>query len=271
MEEWSDAADELRNAIRALAVGIRPVTIVEQGTGKISPTGTSFILGAGYRRILVSAEHVVSGPELKLFGVSPHGSTGWPKHYWRLVPSAEAIPEADIVWAAATISDETDAATSAAIPLRTVLPFFPFDEGASVVAVGYPASRGKLRDAQQTLSSQLMSVVCNCAAASVYDALDLDRRVHFAMTYDQDACVGIDGAATVGAKPKGMSGGPAFLATYEPAGDGRYVAVPRLVGIMTEYHASPHNVIVGVRIEHVLDGMEYWADRDGALYAAEAV
>lgn len=154
---------------------------MEQGTGRISPTGTSFIIGAGHRRLLVAAEHVVVGPELKVFYVSPQGSTAWPKQYWRLTASSVPSPEASIVWAAAPISDVTDEATSTAIPLSTVLPFFPFDEGASLVAVGYPASMAKLRDAQQTLSSQLMSVVCNCSPTSVYDALGLDARVHFAM------------------------------------------------------------------------------------------
>jgi hypothetical protein len=257
--------------IAELAVGIRPVTIVRQGSGRISPSGTSFILGAGHRRILVSAEHVVDGPERKLFGVSPHGSTAWPDRYWRLAPAAGSAPEADVAWAAATITDEADEATAAAIRIEAVLPFFPFDEGASLVAVGYPASRGKIRNAQQTLSNQLMSVVCNASPETVYNDLALDSRVHFAMAYDPAACVGIDGQPIVGAKSKGMSGGPAFLVTAEPTGNGAQVIVPRLVGIMTEYHGPPHNVIVGVRIEHLLDGLEFWDDRPGALYIAEVV
>lgn len=271
MDDGSDPTAGLREAIRALAVGIRPVTIVEQGSGKISPSGTTFILAAGPRRILATAEHVVVGPETKLFGVSPHGSTAWPNRHWRLVASGDGVPLADIAWAAATIGEDADEPTAAAIPLEAVLPFFRFEEGASVVAVGYPASRAKLRDAQQTLSSQLMSVVCSCSPSSVYRAMRLDPQVHFAMSYDQASCVGLDGAGVVGAKPKGMSGGPAFLATYEPVGDGAYTAVPRLVGIMTEYHGPPDNVIVGVRIEHLLDGLEFWADREGALYIGEAV
>lgn len=47
--------------------------------------------------------------------------------------------------------------------------------------------------------------------------------------------------------------------------------MPRLVGIMTEYHSAPHNVIVGVRIEPLLDGMKYWETREEALCVAEAV
>ena len=179
-------------------------------------TGSATSLAASSsRRIVVTAEHVLAGPEAKHLGVSRNNSVRWPEKYWRLSAIDPDLPEADVAWAVADVAAEADDVVRAAIPLALALPIPPIAESASLVAVGYPASRGKLKNAHALLSAQLMSVVGKAVSARVLEDLKLDPRVHLGMLYEQAACVDLDGNPSVGAHPKGMSGGAMFLALSE--------------------------------------------------------
>lgn len=75
------------------------------------------------------------------------------------------------------------------------------------------------------------------------------------MSFHQDACVDEYSLPAPAAHPKGMSGGPMFVAAYQtdPAGVDRFV--PRVVGVLTEYHAHPEYVLVALRTDIVLDAL----------------
>jgi len=240
----------------------RPISLLEDGSGKLRPTGTAFVLASGNRRVFVTAEHVVEGHELKYVGLSPEGGVYWPKKYWKLVPLIQDLPPADVAWATTNLAPDASPDLAAALPLDLARPEFRLDEGSSLVAIGYPASRAKVKQAHSVIATELMSVVGEAAPPNTYSELALDPRVHLAVTYRKDGLVDASGSRIVGAHPKGMSGGGLFVVTYGQPRDRPLLVVLFLAGVLIRFHSAPHNVMVATRIECLLDGLD--VPRSGA-------
>ena len=250
----------LPEAARALAAAIKPITIVEDGSGKRRPWGSAFVLSRGEQRIIVTAHHVVEGPQVKYMGLSSAGSIQWPRHYSVLDRVTAELPVADVAYAIASMKPDAEPDLFTAIPLAQVLPDSRLAPGASLLAAGFPGSLGKLRDAQARLRNELLYAVGSAVPADAYTALGLDQRVHLAMTYDRMACRSVSGKQVVGPLPKGMSGGVLFLLTIETRDNEEKFLVSRVVGILEAYHQDPANVMVATRIECLLDGLDIVRD-----------
>lgn len=67
------------------------------------------------------------------------------------------------------------------------------------------------------------------------------------MTYAQEGRINLDGSQANGAHPRGMSGGALFMMGV--GGAGNAVAIPFLVGILTQYH-NDVSTLVATRIAH---------------------
>jgi hypothetical protein len=255
-------------AARSAARAIRPVTRVLDGSGRLEHTGTAFILGNQNERLVVTAEHVLKGPEAKRIGISESGSLSWPRNYRRLASTTGHGPDADIAFTFAEIEPSGDGTLSAAIPLESVTHSLTAIEGMSLLAVGFPSSKAKLRDAQTKLSTKLMYVVTLAEPDKAYETLELDQAVFIATRYDRKALRGLDGEEFVGADPHGMSGGVLFQPLLVSDIDGKQEVLLRVAGVLTRYFDDPQNTLVATRIDCLRDVVAPYRSPSSRLYYA---
>ncbi|MBP7621298.1 MAG: hypothetical protein KA745_10050, partial [Gemmatimonadales bacterium] len=71
----------LRAALEQIGDAIKPIMSVEDGSGRVRPSGSSFLLSVFDARFHVTAAHVVEGPRPKIVGLSPEGGATWPTAY----------------------------------------------------------------------------------------------------------------------------------------------------------------------------------------------
>jgi hypothetical protein len=263
-----EQAAALQAVVRQLANCIRPISLIEDGSGGKRFTGSALVVATGLRRIVITAEHVVSGPETKFLGVSEVGGSNWPKEYFRVVPVDETEAPTDIAFAVAEVALDNPDDSGRSLPIELLYPGHHFAVGTSMVAVGFPGSKAKSRDGQTRLNAKLMSVVGDLASEDVYIDIGKKLTTHLAMTFRQDACVDEHNQPAPAAHPKGMSGGAMFVAAYDTDHEGRSRFVPRVVGLLTEYHRAPIDVIVAVRIDVVLDALGIRPDGAQQRYRA---
>lgn len=164
-------ATALQAAVRGLASCVRPLSLIEEGSGGKRFIGSAFIVAAGQRRIVITAEHVVSGPEVKFLGLSEAGGINWPKDYFRVEAVDTSRTSPDIAFAIADVAAEDPTSEVRPLPIDLLYPGQSFEVGASMVAVGFPGSKAKSREGQSRLSAKLMSVVGDLAPDDVYSRL----------------------------------------------------------------------------------------------------
>jgi hypothetical protein len=230
------------------------VSLIEEGTGDWRLTGSAFVVSAAERRIAITAEHVVRGPQKKFLSLSASGGLPWPREYLKLesVQMGEAPPDIALAIAEVTSAEPADLGP---LPIDLLLPGQQFEPGTSMVGVGFPSSKAKVRGVNRTLATKLMSVVGDLTSDEVCERIGKSAATHLAMTFRQDACVDENSLPAPAARPKGMSGGPMFVAAYHTDASGTTRMIPRLVGVLVEHHDAPENVLVAVRIEVVLDAL----------------
>lgn len=248
----SEDSSALQAAIRKIAGAIRPIAEIEEGSGGKRFVGSAVVLAAGRRRPTVTAAHVVSGPGTREMSLSAFGSVVWPRKYWNVVPVDANGSDPDVAYAIANVEAARADEVGPAISLDQILPDQQFREGTSMVAVGFPASKNRIRTGEPTMQSRIMSVVGDLVSDQQYVSVGADPSTHLVMVYRQSSCVDGEGNPVVGALPRGMSGGAMFVATHHP----EMGFVPMLVGILTEYHPPPHGLLVAARIEVVLDALD---------------
>lgn len=242
-------------AARAAARAIRPVTRVKDGSGRLKQEGTAFILGNEHERLVVTAEHVVAGPEPAMFGVSREGSLPWPRRYKRLVTASDQGPHADVAYFFAELGPTADENLAAALPLATAVRGLQVEPGMSLLAVGYPESKAKFRDAQTRLSNKVMSVVTQAKSREVYADLGLDPAVFIATHYDAQALLSLDGGPSVGSDPHGMSGGVLFLPVEQRVEGGEHRVLLFVAGVLIQHRPTPQNTLISTRIDCLLDAV----------------
>lgn len=259
MDHERGGLDELMEGMQSIIDAFRPVMSVEQGSGRVAPTGTAFVVADEARRIIVTAEHVLRGPEDKLLGVSEEGSIRLPRKFSRLERLSAESPPADVAW----MSLETPGDGNA---FRTTIPFalassmVSMTHGATYLAVGQPASKSRVVDAQSALSSKVMMAFLELAPPAVSSALRLDERIQLAFTYPPDTSDKVRNGALPPAHPRGMSGGAMVATSRMRRRDGTTRMIPLLVGVLTEFHKE-HQAFVATRLEHL------WATRHVGKWA----
>jgi hypothetical protein len=247
---------------------VRPISLAEQGSGGKRFVGSAFIVSSGLHRIVVTAEHVVRGPETKFMGMSIAGSLEWPTQYSRIEPFDSATPLPDVAFAFVEVTPDAEDGIATAISIDLLLASRTFEPGASMVAVGFPGSQARAKSAQTILSAKLMSVVGDLAPEEVYARIGKRSDTHLAMSFRQDACVDENGKPAMASHPRGMSGGAMFVAAYHTGSSGQTRFIPRIVGVLTEYYPDPENIIVAARIECVLDALGIRPEGAAARYRA---
>jgi hypothetical protein len=262
------SASDLQREIALLAPSVRPISMFEEGSGGRRFIGSSFVLSHGNQQLVITAEHVVSGPETRFLGVSASGGVLWPKNYSRLEPIDPTTPYPDVAFAFAKVDNSLEPDIPPPLPRSIVLERHQFAEGSSMVAVGFPGSRAKARNAQTKLVAEWMSVIGDLAPEDVYSRIGKSASTHLAMEFHQNGCVDENSRPAPAAHPKGMSGGPMFVAAYRASPGQPDKIVPRLVGVLTEYYPDPDNVIVALRIEAALGALDPHRSPTRPLYRA---
>ncbi len=265
MTEQDPAASAFYEGIRVISDAFRPVLEAKEGSGGRKVIGTALVVGEANTRFVVTANHVVSGPKAKFIGVTGQDTVSWPRRYSILEAKQQGLPDADVAWVTATVSDN-DTVFRAHLPMALARAAIPDAEGPVYVAVGFPGSKSKLWHGEGRLAAKLMSAVVQKAPRESWEQLALDERVQIAMTYSQDARTSLDGAPVVGSHPRGMSGG-ALMALMR-AGDNISVAIPFLIGILTQYH-DDIDTLVATRVSHLWDATPAFGRADGLYRQAE--
>ena len=93
----------LQDAVRHIASCVRPISIVEPGSGRKRFVGSAVVVASGSQRVIVTAAHVVEGSEHKLVGMSPKGSIPWPTNYSLVEPLDDSVPPIDLAFCAAEV------------------------------------------------------------------------------------------------------------------------------------------------------------------------
>ena len=264
MTEGPAAATVIADAIRHLSDAFRPVLYAEEGSAGRRTTGTAFVVEDDERRLVVTAKHVLRGCEQKYFGVVGQNTVKWPRRYSTLEALQPGLPDADLAWASATVAKD-DEALAAAIPIALTKADLCEQTGSAYVAVGFPTSKAKLRDAQAVLHAKLMAAVVELAPAAHCSQLGLHPQVQMGLTYSQHDRTDLLGDPTVGAVPTGMSGGAVFALMKALTTDGSEHAVPFLVGVLTEFHEQ-ENTLVATRIKHLWTAIGAWPQPEPPLY-----
>jgi hypothetical protein len=240
-------ASALNDGIQRVSGAFRPVFVAEEGSGGRKATGTAFVVGENNRRFLLTAEHVVKGPHKKFVGVIGEDTFPWPRNYSKLAAKQEGLPDADIAWASATVT-QSDTALRDHLPFALARAAIPDEDGAVYVAVGFPVSKAKIRLGEGIAAAKLMTAVVHRAPSEVLNDLSLDPRIQIAMAYSQDGRTNLDGSSAKGAHPQGMSGG-ALFALMSTQSENKTVVIPFLIGILTQYHIDI-NALVATRVAH---------------------
>lgn len=240
---------ELRDAFQPFAHTVRPLMEIEDGSGRRLPVGTAVLVQSNAARYVLTAAHVVSGPTTKLIGVFEQDAIAWPRPYSLLKPMEGNLPDADLAWATATALPG-DTALSPGLPMALALGNVPDAPGSAYIAVGFPGSRAKVRHPDGLLNSKMMIAVVERAPPAAASAVVKDARVQMALHYSQAGRTGLDGSPTVGAHPKGMSGGAVFAVLQATTPKGSIEFLPFLAGIVTEFHADIAT-LVATRVTHL--------------------
>jgi hypothetical protein len=246
------SSDAFQRAVQEIADCVRPISVVESGSGGRKFIGSAVVIATASKRVVVTANHVIAGPEGKLIGMSSDGSIRWPSNYSRVEPVGDLAPPVDLAFIVAEVESQNPFDILPALPAGNILPGQDFPAGTSLIAVGFPASRAKSRDAQTRLRTHRMSVVGDLASESVHWMVNRDPVSFLCMEFRQDRVFDTVGSPATASHPRGMSGGALFAAAFLADGESvRYT--PRLVGILIEYHDEPANVIVAARIDCLLE------------------
>jgi hypothetical protein len=110
----------------------------EEGSGSRRFISSSFVFGHRNRQLVITAEHVVSGPETKFVGVSPSRGVLWPKEYSRLEPMGSNTLYPDVAFAFVKVDVSREPDIPPPLPMSLVLGGQQFADGSSMVAVGFP-------------------------------------------------------------------------------------------------------------------------------------
>ena len=244
---------KVRAAARDVGKCILPVFETEEGSGGRRHVGSAFVIRAGDRAAFVTAAHVVDGPTRKTVVLSEAGKLQrWPARHGVLVPVGAGISDADVAYMTGSFTEDTGALRT--ITVDTIATNLTVQTDMSFVAIGYPGSRTRIMNGNQTLRPVTFTGISSPVSSDGFARLGLDPRVHLAMKYDAKKMIGPDGSKMEGPTLKGMSGGGLFVVVGNQGADGIELNL-LLAGVLTEYRKSPHNVVIATRLDCLLDAI----------------
>lgn len=259
----------IQTAARARSRRFLMVLDQEEGSTARRHVGSAFAIQHERRVAFVTAGHVVTGPTRKrLIGSGGGKQIDWPPSNAILMPRQSGLPDADVAFMTGTLHEGED--TLAAFTLEELLPNLVVRPEMRFVAIGYPASRTRVRGGNGTIQPSAFTLISDPVPVDRYEGHGLDPRVHIAVRYDPEVVVSPDGTPMQGPVLKGMSGGGLFLVGWTDDLP-EETRVLFLVGILTEFHGKGSNILVATRIECLLDNVVGSTRPEGRLYDAGVV
>ena len=259
-----DENERVVAAARALGRAVKPITRTLEGSGGKEPFGSAFVLEFEGQYAAITATHVVSGPEPRHIGIGAGGMARWPNDATRIVSRDPALPDPDITVSRFRLTSTDDEGASDAVPLEHALMNFTPLPGMTLLAAGHPTSRSKMRYGPNRLHAGVAYISGDAVQLEDYARLGLDPRVHIALHYAPERVHLPDGSAARGPAPPGMSGGPIFM-----VGDSTETGVVLLLaGVVTEFRPGPPSLLVGTRIDALLDHLAPFRPPEDRLFAA---
>jgi hypothetical protein len=244
-----EGIDALQLAARAMAENLLPVIERLDGGGPLAQVGTAFVFRHDNHAVIVTADHVVCGPTQKFVQLGPGETIRWPRPYVVVKPVHPNTPSPDLAFVTGELLGERPKG----IRLKDIGTNSEHESGASLLAVGYPGSRAKLRQGDHKLRNELHYVLGSAVPLDAYASLGLDPRSHIAMYYDRAQMNDPAGKPTEAAKPGGMSGGVLFAPLVRgssPTGE----HVVAAIGVLVRFKQRD-GVLVATRIEPLLDAL----------------
>ncbi len=254
MTEPSDPVQALMRCIEPFHDAFRPLLGSEEGSAGKRLEGTITLVADRDERYAITAHHAVQAATPHFIGVREAMFIPWPSKYSILVPAGAPMPDLDVAWAHTRLTSPAPE-LEGGFPLALAITAQEWAAQTAYVAVGFPASKGKVRMATGEAKAKLMCALVELREIPSLSGSNADKRTHLAFGYSQDARTDITGASAVGAKPKGMSGGAVLAIGSSRNLDGSITYVPFLVGILTEFHES-EGVLIAARIRHLWEAVD---------------
>jgi hypothetical protein len=265
-----DEVTALVQSVRTYLAAFRPLIGTEEGSAGRTLEGTVTLVEDGDQRFLITARHAVKASTPYYIGAENAEEIRWPREKMTLLsPVAENLPEADVA-VVHTATPPTDGALSGGIPAALAISAIEDNPNATYIAVGFPASKGKVREALRTINAKSMHALVEFVPVSSAGLPHLDARVHMCFRYSQSGRTDLGGQSVTGAHPRGMSGGGVFIIGRPRAADSSVMYVPFLVAILTEFHAD-RGLLVATRVRRIWEALGRQPLETESLYRAAGV
>lgn len=140
------------------------------------------------------------------------------------------------------------------LPSELLLPGNSKRDGKYYLAVGYPSSRSKIRQAEKIVKAEPYANFGPAISSARMKKLDLDPNVHIAIAFHRKRVFGVSGRIQSFPRPNGMSGSPLYL-LYDDRHRVNASGVFKVSGILIEYRAKPEVLVatdigVALRLMH---------------------
>ena len=232
---------------------VLPITYPKEGSSRVTPSGTAILAHANGRFFVISAAHVLAAE-----AVSPliHGKNGATEVGEVVVVTEGPKPlglDVDLAYSEVDRAEVERIGAEGAIELAALNLDALGKVGDSYVAIGYPASKSKVRVGARVLSNSLTHLIADSESAERYEELGVTPRTHLVLKYDRRAMASVGGPMTMGVHPKGMSGG-IVLGPFRRA-DAAAGLVAGAVGILIEYRERSASLLIASHFRFVTESM----------------
>jgi hypothetical protein len=255
---------EFAEAARQMSSVLRPLLVAEEGTGRKRLYGTVTVVGFGDYRVLLTAEHCLSGPAPKFVMPTPGSVERWPASYERLVPARQHIPEADLAFTGVQLDPYADAEAQQGLSPAQIATSSDCEEGQSLLAVGFLAN-SKVRGHEARLHAKMMYAVAHAAPPAAYTALGAHPDTCITAHFDRSTSLTLDGETVTAADPHGMSGGALFsIGRRDDPEHGQIVHL--LVGILKRFPLDMGGSFVATRFDRIAEAIQLSAPSPSQAY-----
>lgn len=223
------------------------------------PCGTGVCISVGNQRFIITAAHVFehAQSDRSISAIAGKHFVELSVKYWRTRPAPHSgLPDpADLAIVPVDHAPASDGLRF--LSLDELDPAVRQEErapGTAFMAIGFPQSKQPKIIKKAAYSAFAHHFFTHFEPVENYPTLSLSADYHIAVGYDvKDFVSGPDISQMP--QPHGMSGGGLWRVPRALSGT---PGVPRLVGILTDYHAAPHHLVVATRIVYPLRALAHF-------------
>ena len=232
---------------------LRPLLLAEEGTGRKRLHGTVTVVGFGDTRVLLTADHCLSGAAPKFVMPASGNVERWPASYERLVLARQDFPEPDLAFTGVQLSPDAGAAAREGLSPPQIATQSDCAEGQSLLAMGFLA-KSKVRGHEAQLNAKMMYAVAHAAPVGAYGAIGAHPHTCIAAHFDRTQCQTLEGDTVTAADPHGMSGGALFsIGRRDDPEYGQLVLL--LVGILKRFPLDFGGTFVATRFDRISEAI----------------